>query len=301
MSWSQATGASSGAATLPTGFMVQQYGTGAMGDLTVLTGTSPTLSKDSYFNNVTIQGTGQLKPNGYRLFVSGTLTISSAGSINDDGVTATGVAGAAALTARGSIGGQSGGGGAGLSNTIANGAAGGGVVTSSTSSAPTNIMPNGGAGGASFSGAQVGGAGGVATNPTGQSIWGAWDSARITTAVLFSGGGGGGGGSCSSSTLAVSGGGGSGGGAVAVYAKTVTNAGRISANGGGGAAAVGSNNAGGGGGGAGGWVILVTDTPVSQVGTVQANGGTGGASIGTSLPAVAGTSGATCIIGMGGS
>jgi hypothetical protein len=281
--------------------MTQQYGTGAMGDLLVLTGTSPTLSKDSYYNNVTIQGTGQLKLNGYRLFVSGTLTISSAGSVNDDGLTATGVAGAAALTTRGSIGGQSGYGGNGLSNTIANGAAGGGVVTSSLSSVATNIMPNGGAGGAALSSAQVGGAGGVATNPTGQSIWGAWDSARITTAVLFTGGGGGGGGSCSSSTLAVSGGGGSGGGAVAVYAKTVSNAGRISANGGGGAAAAGTNNAGGGGGGAGGWVILVTDTPVSQVGTVQATGGTGGASIGTSLPAVSGTSGATCIIGMGGS
>jgi hypothetical protein len=48
-------------------------------------------------------------------------------------------------------------------------------------------------------------------------------------------------------------------------------------------------------------VILVTDTPVSQVGNVTANGGTGGASIGTSLAAATGTSGATCIIGMGGS
>lgn len=57
MSWSQTTGASTGA-SLPTNFMSQQYGTGAMGDLVVTTGTSPTLSKDSYYNNVTIKARG---------------------------------------------------------------------------------------------------------------------------------------------------------------------------------------------------------------------------------------------------
>jgi len=281
---------------IPTGFISQIYGPGGT-DLTVLTATNPTLTKDTYVTNCTIQGTGNLKPNGWKLFVSGTLTISADGSINDDGLPASGTSGGVGLTARNSVGGQSGSGGNGYINTITNGATGGAVVTSSSNN--SGLLPFGGAGGASFTGAQVGGAGGTATTGT-QSIWGSWQSGRTAGATTFTGGGGGGSGSCSSTTLATSGGGGSGGGGVYIAAKNIVNLGRISANGGNGAAAVGTNNASGGGGGGGGFVIIVTDTVASAVGTIRANGGSGGAAIGTSLPGYNGTPGAMCIVSFGG-
>jgi len=218
MSWSQTTSASTGA-SLPTNFMAQQYGTGAMGDLVVATGTAPTLSKDSYYQNVTIQGTGQLKTSGWRLFVAGTLTISSSGSVNDDGASASGSSGGAALGARGSLGGLSGAGGNGTS-AVANGTAGGGVTVSSMNNAAG--FASGGAGGAASGGAQVGGAAGAATGGTTlQSIWGQFDNGRLTTAVTFTGGGGGGSGSNSTLTTATSGGGGGGAGGVWVRSPTL--------------------------------------------------------------------------------
>jgi len=204
MSWSQNTGVSSGT-TLPTGFMSQQYGVGSMADLTVGTGITTTLAKDSYYNNVTIQGTGTLKTNGWRLFVSGTLTISSAGSVNDDGNSVTsGSSGGVALGVRGSLGGASGAGGNGNIST-SNGLAGGGVTASSLNNIGT--FASGGAGGAALGGAQVGGAGGAATGgSTLQSIWGSWDQARMNSGVVFTGGGGGGSGSSSTATSATAGG-----------------------------------------------------------------------------------------------
>jgi hypothetical protein len=54
------------------------FGDGSDGDLTASSGTT-TLSKDMYYNNVTLTGTAILNPNGYRIFVKGTLTIGTSG------------------------------------------------------------------------------------------------------------------------------------------------------------------------------------------------------------------------------
>ena len=289
------TAASSGSA-LPTGFVGAIYGTGSMGDLTVISGGDVSLSKDSYYQNVTIQGTGQLRVNGWKLFVKNTLTISALGSIHDDGTSATNNNGGARLAARNSMGPLTGQGNNGLVNTIGVGLAGEAVNVSSLTN--TGVTPSGGAGGTS--GAQTGGAGGIAAG--GQSIWGSWATGRTAGATTFTGGAGGGSGGCSSSSSTSSGGGGGGGGGVYIAAKTIVNSGRISANGGKGGNAVTTTagNASGGGGGGGGFVIIITETLASGVGTISVNGGAIGTPVGTGGPATAGVSGATCIVSFGG-
>jgi hypothetical protein len=289
------TAAASGS-ILPAGFAAAIYGTGSMGDLTVISGGDVSLSKDSYYQNVTIQGTGQLRVNGWKLFVKNTLTISALGSIHDDGTSTTTSSGGARLAARNSMGPLTGQGNNGFINTVSVGLAGEAVNVSSLTNA--GVTPNGGAGGTS--GAQTGGAGGVASG--GQSIWGSWATGRTAGATTFTGGAGGGSGGCSSATNTSSGGGGGGGGGVYIAAKTITNSGRISARGGNGgnAATSSAGNASGGGGGGGGFVIIVTETLASAVGTISVSGGTAGTSVGTGGAASAGVAGATCIVSFGG-
>ena len=224
----------------PTGFMSAIYGPGGMGDLTVATGTTTTLAKDSYYQNVTIQGTGQLRTAGWKLHVAGTLTISSAGSVHDDGNAASGNTPGGALTGGSSCRGLTGAGANGVVNTVAAGAAG------STSSAAAlnniNALPTGGAGGTS--GAQNGGAAGAATAAN-QGPWGNWLTGRGTSATAWTGGAGGGSGGCSTASLTNSGGGGGGGGVCWVAARSIISSagGRISANGGLGGAPVGTGGA----------------------------------------------------------
>lgn len=53
------------------------FGTGSDGNVTIAAGTT-TLLRDTHYNNLTINGTGVLKPNGFRVFVKGTLDLSAA-------------------------------------------------------------------------------------------------------------------------------------------------------------------------------------------------------------------------------
>ena len=55
------------------------FGHGIDGDLTV-SGTT-TLTRNSFYNNLTITSTGVLKPAGWRIYVLGTLTIDSGGTM----------------------------------------------------------------------------------------------------------------------------------------------------------------------------------------------------------------------------
>jgi hypothetical protein len=64
------------------------YGIGVSGSATIA-GTT-TLTSEAHYTDLTITSTGILKPAGYRIFVSGTLTIDAGGSINDDGGNASG-------------------------------------------------------------------------------------------------------------------------------------------------------------------------------------------------------------------
>lgn len=298
------TAASSGS-ILPSGFASAIYGNGCLGDITVLTGTTFTLVKEAYYNNFTIQGTGVVKPAGFRMFVKGTLTISASGSINDDGNAGSGATGGLGLSARGYLNAATGNAGAGVNGALGNG----GNSTGGLGNIPPNdsgVLPVGGTGGGA--GARTGGT--VTANTisfSSQGLNGAWQTGRINTNVSgagntlgFNGGGSGSGGANDTGVGVISGGGGSGGGGVWVAAQTIVNSGRISADGGAGAAASGAGNAGGGGGGAGGYVTLITNTPVSSCGTIRALGGIGGNGVGTGQKGGDGLAGATCIVSFGG-
>jgi len=274
------------------------FGDGMDGDavLAVLT----TLSRETYYNNLTITGTGTLKPTGFRIFVRGTLTIQAGGSINDDFNAVTGAVGATGgtgLAARNTLNAQAGGGGGGGTNAV-----GGAGITSGGNSSlnGAGLAPSGLAGGAG--GANLGGAGGACTQPTQGQRWHgtAWpQQGRFNNGgaqLPFNGGSGGGGGG-SNNVLCSGGGGGAGAGLVWVAAKTVVNAGRISANAGAGANGAGtSGDAGGGAGGGGGAVLLATTTSAASVGIVQALGGAGGIGFGAGGAGTAGRPGSVQVV-----
>jgi hypothetical protein len=289
--------------TLPTGFMGDMYGVPIDGNLTV-TG-SATLTKESYYNNVTI-ATGSLRTAGCRLWVRGILTINSGCFVHDDGNNAnSGTIGGTFSATRGFLGGQTGAAGAGVS--VAGNGINAAVATAELH--PLNslgVTPSGGAGG--NCGARTGGVGTAITAAAfGQNPVGNWLSGRQYTNTLttgktygFAGGQGGSSGANDTGAAATSGAGGGGGGNVWIAANTIINNGRISANGGNGGNATGTGAAGGGGGGSGGTVIVITNTPSSSIGLIQSIGGAGGSPIGTGSVGSSGSVGGAYIISFGG-
>jgi len=293
---------SSSVIQLASGVMSGMYGTGFDGDLTV---SAPyTLARESYYNNLTISGTGSINPGGYRLFVKGILTINSGCSINDDGYNASGTAGGLAISSRTYLGGASSVGATGI--TIAGNGNASSVPTFTTAPYNNNgISPIGGAGG--NCGVRTGGAAGTFSPILGQSFATSLFIGRITVGGFattlsypWAGGGSGGGGANETGAGASSGGGGSGGGIVWIAANNIINNGRISANGGNGANASGTGGAGGGGGGSGGSVVIFTNTVVSSLGNIQVNPGIGGTGIGTGSSGFSGNTGSTYIASLGG-
>lgn len=255
------------------------FGDASDGDVTI-TGFT-TLTREMHYNNLTVTSTGELKPNGNRIFVAGTLTIESGGSINDDGFSATNQVGRTGFVARNYLGGQGTNAGAGWSinsATVANGNAA--VNNSNCSLNSINIAPTGGKGGDSST--RVGGAGGTAPQNAIPQKWFSRVMDGRGTFGAFNGGAGGGGGAATVATYTagtfISGGGGSGAGIVWIAAKSIVNSGRISAQGGNGANAslgTGTGGCGGGGGGGGGLVGIITQS-TSIGGTVSVTGGLGG-------------------------
>ena len=265
------------------------YGDGSDGDVTINSGsftsgpiTSNALTRDAYFDNLTVESTRTLNTAGYRLFVKGTLT--NTGTIQNNGVNGVtdgvGGSGAPGVTiAGGSTGGAS---TSGLGS--GSGGGGGGVVLIFAKTIVNTsgiIQANGGNGGAAGdpagSGTPQGGNVGVDRN---QGLGGVGGTGGTYDGVS---GGGNGGGVTSPKTrvqdprvgfamydflAAVGIGGGSGGGS---GGRTPT------------------TGSGGGGGGGGGLVLLFYRT--ISLGTEQATGGIGGAAFGS------GTSGATGAVG----
>src|SRR5271156_5413920 len=93
--------------------VLESYGDGSDGSITISSGVT-TLVKDMYYTNLTINSTGSLNPNGYRVFVSNTLDLSSApaGAIqvngNAGGSSANqGAGAAAAVLSNNTVGGSS--------------------------------------------------------------------------------------------------------------------------------------------------------------------------------------------------
>lgn len=272
------------------------FGSGIDGDLTV-SGTT-TLTRNTFYNNLTITSTGTLKPAGWRVYILGTLTIDSGGSINDDGPAGSGTTAGTALALRGSMGAASTAGGAGSAGNS------NGTASSGTSNATLNAsfaLPTGGNGGASGAGQSGGVSGAPVVYNANVSLNDVWPCITIghvfgrgSSSNLYNGGGGGSGGGAA--TGSTGGGGGAGGGGVWVACKAIANSGRISANGGAGGAGTGAAG-GGGGGGAGGYAIVMYQS--GTLGTVQANGGTGGAGSGTGSAGATGTAGIARTLKMG--
>jgi hypothetical protein len=237
-------------ATGPAGIGVDAlFGNGSDGDETISSAT--TLTRDMYYRNLTVAAGQTLDAGGYRIFVSGTLTLGDGAKIASDGNPShTGTMGEVQPGARVPAGtlGASGQGGAvgavGESVTNSLGGNGGGDLGGQANA------PNNGVGGSRVFESAV------------QAI-----SGRSLDAALVNGGAGGVGGSTTAD-----GAGGSGGGVVMIAARTVALAGssaRVSADGG-----DGGPGAGGGGGGA---VVVVTTTSPKPVGlTLSASGGGGG-------------------------
>ena len=270
----------------------QSYGDGSDGNITISSGTT-TLTRDMYYNNLTLSGTGVLNPNGYRIFVLNNLDISNAqaGAINVNGLNggnASGTTGGTAptLPVAGSIGVGSQG-GAGASSGTGAGSAGtaGGAITG-----------GGGPGGASAvagAGTNSGGAAGVATTPTPKDIR-TWTTNFLAGVTLINGGAGGRGGSSGGGDGTNAGGaggaGGNGGGVIALYARNIiksssTPSNVFQANGGNGGngsngASAGVTGGGSGGGGGGGGYIYIAYKTLSGplvLNALSASGGNGGA------------------------
>jgi Collagen triple helix repeat (20 copies) len=231
------------------------FGDGSDGDVTINGAT--TLSRDMYYRNLTVADGQTLNPGGFRIFVSGTLTLGAGAAISRDGIDGPASATAAPGLAAGTLGG-SGGGGFGAC----------GIAGGST----TNAL--GGSGGNGSCGAR-----GNATAPAlgvgGGKIFaaaGAAISGRTLDGTPVTGGAGGGddGGSIGDS-------GGSGGGVVVVAARSVSvpATAKISADGGRGGP--GNQTGGNGGGGGGGGVVVVISTASQPAGlTLSASGGNPG-------------------------
>jgi hypothetical protein len=277
------------------------WGDGADGDVVIGAGTT-LLARDMFYNSLTVQSGGILKPQGFRIFVKTATQVDAGGSINDNGNDA-GVPPAigGALSAIGWLQNASGGGGTGRSST---GVGSGGSAVSNSITTNGTAFARGGAGGSASNPSAVGGSGGTAalgTSLPGVRLLTVFTDFRGYLGAAFNSttGGGGGGVDITAGGTGTSGGGGGAGRSVWLQSNTIILNGTISANGGNGADAVGTGaaKAGGGGGGAGGIVVVQTTTPATSLTGVTVNGGAAGTSFGTMFsPSVGGDAGHKLIV-----
>lgn len=299
----------------PAGTAISRYyGDGSDGDLTLSSGVT-TLTRDFYYNNLTLEGTAIINTAGYRIFVANTLNLTNAGptairSIGNTGGNASNATGGAAGTAvanavvAGCI--------VGIAGTTATAAAG----TTPSSASAGNNGGSSGAGGAGGTGTLAGGAAraGTVTSITTRMPFKTWQENFQRGVVLALGGsgapGGSAGGGDGTNAAAGGGGGGAGGGFVVIYAKNITRAATTNAtaicacggNGGNGATrAAGNVGGGGGGGGAGGgyvWLAYETlsGTATPFIDVSGGNGGNGGNGVGTGLGGNGGTGGSAGVV-----
>ena len=258
------------------------FGSGMDGDVTISTNT--TLAKDMEYKNLTIKSGAILNPNGWRVFVSNTLTIESGGKISRDGNNSDGNMGAVGLA----------------TNRVGGSGSGGMGQDSDFKRTGSNCVGSDGEFGAGGKGGECPGCGCRAfsggnggnniilkeyIDPPSQS-----HLAFLPSLELAKFGGGGGGGGCAYEdgygTNAIAGGGGSGGGIIHIFVKNIVNNGTISAQGGNGGNgyyesagfSCAASTAGGGGGG--GYILLVYNTK-NGTGNLNVSGGIGGTITGT--------------------
>lgn len=303
--WAAPAGGGGGSPT--DGEINEWFGDGSDGDLSLTSSTATggplsagVLTRDAYYNDLTISSSGSIQTNGFRIFVRGTLDITAAQvraiwpGVTNGGNASNPTAGAAGATISnpwftGSSGGAGGAGGALSTNGTA------GTAASSSSVDHGNAGGAGGAG-ATATGGFTGGSGGSSSNSSTAGF--PWFRNIPRHALLrgttmigggVGGGGGGGGGGSSSFTGGGGGGGGEGGRVLCIFARTINRGGSTAADaiqapggtGGAGGTAVGppfAGNGGGGAGGSGGLVFIVHGglTGSTATNAVSASGGAGG-------------------------
>ena len=297
------------------------FGTGADGSVAISSGVT-TLQRDMHYANLTINGTGVIKTNGFRIYVTGTLDISAAqtGAISGSSVTGNSASGAT---------------GGGTPTVLVSNAATipwtpltlgtGGTGNTTTGTNPTQFNATVGVGVSGYAGA--GGAGGNCTSAGASGLAGqAFNSAGFgvgsSPPYTYSGNGfpagsfpvslglaGGPGGQGGGDGTNAGGGGGAPAGApvgVYLFAKTIqrgtnVNVGVIQSIGGnggnGGNAATGNACGGGGAGAASGGLVFVEaqnflGSPITNgIDVSGGTGGTGGNGLGTGKGGTGGTGG----------
>ena len=273
------------------------FGDGSDGSSTISGNT--TLTSDKYYSSLTIDAGVTLNTGGYRVFVSGTLTMGASAKIANNGTNAN----------NGGFGFGGSGGSGGASGTLrggADGGAGGGTQGAGVAggSADPCINANDGAAGGTGEGVGGGdpGSGGTAGSAsvkktnfehidptiliTMRDIYGIDDTPKTIRPSCAGGGGGGGG--TKATTLEDGhggGGGGGGGGTVLVCAKTISlgTGSKFESKGGNGGNGYSGTSGDGGGGGAGngGAVVVLSNTSVSSS-YVDVTPGSAGTSVGGS-------------------
>jgi hypothetical protein len=248
-------------------------------------GSTYTLTRDVYFDNLTVSGGIAVKTANFRIFCKTKLTTNVNGFIQNDGASGSGqtqgsnlAAGSLGAGGNGGFGGSPGNPGQASPQITGVGGAGGAGGSSSPTAggpAPAPILPGGG----------------IPRWP--HQILSSSGSTSASSAVIIYGGGGGGGGGAGGAGggTQTGGGGGAGGGQVIIAARTIDNQGTISAKGGGGGGGASTNGAGGGG-GAGGFVALIYAFKLTA-GTINVTGGVGGAGIGLGVVGPTGSNGNT--------
>lgn len=254
---------------------VPVFGFASDGNATISGGTT-TLTTVAEYRDLTISSTGILKPVGYMIYVTGTLTIEEGGVIRNNGANASGATGGGVVGAGNTFNG-----GQGMDGDIADPAL---FQTQYIG----GLSGDSGAGSAGAGETQVGvnsvqRSGKLLTTMPGLLI----PSALSSTKASCDAPGGNGDGAANAG-----GGGGGGGGCIWIVAANIINYGTIEANGGNGAAGT-ANNCGGGAGAGGGYIHIVTRSYMGD-GTIQCLGGTGGASGGGA--GVAGTAGSAGVV-----
>lgn len=285
-----------------------------------------TLTRDVFFINLTVDNTFTIDPNGFRIFATGTVTLSgtnaithtpvngSNGTNGSAGVRGTGGAGGTATanlsSYYGNISSGTSGGSGGLNQIGSGGNGVAGIASSTVTTYPTwskIYTPSRGATGNSNAGGATGGAGGASASQSVGISWRRafvdWTSPFLAGVPVSGAGGTGGGGSAGTSSTygAGGGGGGSGNTGVFLFAKTISIAAAndvikfIGGNGGNGGSTA-DNNGGAGAGGQGGFVYLVYTSITGGISSTQINvsGGNGGSTV----AAPGGYSGVVCFVNL---
>ncbi len=273
------------------------FGDGSDGDVTISVDT--TLTRDMFYNNLTVNAGITLTTAGYRIFVKNTLT--NRGTIQYNGnvggnATATSGGGGGAGLAEGSLGGSTAGGPGGKKSSAnsshgGGGGSGGGVILIVAKTMINNgtISANGGNGGnangvGEASTTVAPGAGGEATPSIGSSGGAGGAGSGIAGAA----------GGVATAPAASQGGYRALPMAILLHTLNVAKTGTDlfvggGGGGGGGYSLAGASNAGGGGGGGGGAIVIIYNEAVWWIETATA--GLGGTKYGTGSDGVAGTAG----------